>query len=114
MHASLFSSLRPRSSQNLQSWDRYKEMEQTANKQLAVTDTGDLLEYETLVSRLLPPNIKIDNDTYEVGLLATIQRVCIVSQPDCCCACNLASAAHAELQLLHRHCCFIVWYQHGS
>lgn len=42
-------------------------MELAANKQLAVTDAGDLLEYETLVSRLLPPNVKIDNELYEVG-----------------------------------------------
>jgi hypothetical protein len=67
MHARLFTSLHPRSNPHLQSWDRYREMELTANKQLAVTDTGDLLEYETLVSRLLPPNVKIDNEMYEVG-----------------------------------------------
>jgi hypothetical protein len=71
MHASIFSSLQRRpSSQHLQSWDRYRETELTANKQLAVTDTGDLLEYETLVSRLLPPNVRLDNDMYEVGTAA--------------------------------------------
>lgn len=57
----------PAVSLHLQSWDRYREMELAANKQLAVTDAGDLLEYETLVSRLLPPNVKIDNELYEVG-----------------------------------------------
>lgn len=67
MHARLFTSQHPRSSLHLQSWDRYREMELAANKQLAVTDAGDLLEYETLVSRLLPPNVKIDNELYEVG-----------------------------------------------
>jgi hypothetical protein len=70
MHSRLLS---VRSSQHLQSWDRYRETELTANKQLAVTDAGDLLEYETLVSRLLPPNVNIDNDSYEVGLLTSLQ-----------------------------------------
>lgn len=48
----------------LASWDKYRELELQL-KQNAVTEAGDLLEYETLELRIHPPNVRIDNESNE-------------------------------------------------
>ena len=48
----------------LASWDKYRELELQL-KQNAVTEAGDLLEYETLELRIHPPNVRIDNESHE-------------------------------------------------
>lgn len=49
---------------HLTSWDKYRELELQL-KQNAVTEAGDLLEYETLELRIHPPNVRIDNESNE-------------------------------------------------
>jgi len=53
-----------RSFNRLQHLSHYREVEQGRNN-VAVTSEGDLLEYETLELRIHPPNVNIDNNSYE-------------------------------------------------
>lgn len=46
---------------HLMGWDRYRETEASANA--AVSADGTMLEYEALVSRLVPPNVHVDNES---------------------------------------------------
>ncbi len=60
-------------SNSLQSFNDYKISEGTLGPQLSsVTSEGILLEYETLELRLHPPNVQIDNETYDEVTVVTI------------------------------------------
>lgn len=45
---------------------------QTNVKQSSVTNEGTLLEYETLQLRVTPPNVVIDNESYDDRTLVTV------------------------------------------
>ncbi|KAJ9516343.1 hypothetical protein QJQ45_001043 [Haematococcus lacustris] len=61
----------PRAS-SLQSFKEYRAAEAQNPQQNSVTSDGLLLEYETLELRLHPPNVVIDNETYDDATLITI------------------------------------------
>jgi hypothetical protein len=58
---------------SLQSFATYRETElKNQDNTGAVNPDGLLLEYETLALRIHPPNIRIDNDTYDDRTILTI------------------------------------------
>mmetsp|Transcript_9972 Transcript_9972/g.21294 ORF Transcript_9972/g.21294 Transcript_9972/m.21294 type:complete len:599 (+) Transcript_9972:309-2105(+) len=59
-------------SPSLRAFSEYREEESTNYQQSSVTDTGVLLEYETLELRVHPPNVEIDNDTFDDRTLLTL------------------------------------------
>eukprot|EP00878_Enallax_costatus_P041610 GHUV01048434.1.p1 GENE.GHUV01048434.1~~GHUV01048434.1.p1 ORF type:complete len:220 (+),score=65.20 GHUV01048434.1:1204-1863(+) len=64
MHSRYYSTSAAIRAGQLASWDKYRELELQL-KQNAVTEAGDLLEYETLELRIHPPNVRIDNESHE-------------------------------------------------
>lgn len=54
-----------RRSTSLQSFAEYRANEAGNTNLSSVTSEGILLEYETLELRIHPPNVVIDNDTYD-------------------------------------------------
>ncbi len=61
-----------RRSTSLQSFAEYRQAEAGNPSQSSVTQDGLLLEYETLELRIHPPNVVIDNDTYDDMTVITI------------------------------------------
>lgn len=59
---------------SLQTFSEYKEAEaNNANgKQSSVSTDGALLEYETLELRVHPPNVEVDNETYDDRTIITV------------------------------------------
>jgi hypothetical protein len=63
-----------RKTSSLQSFNEYRanESQNRQNGDSSVTSDGLLLEYETLELRLHPPNVQIDNETYDDMTVITI------------------------------------------
>ncbi|GLC45665.1 hypothetical protein PLESTM_001763700 [Pleodorina starrii] len=61
-----------RRSSSLQSFSEYRQAEAQNPQMSSVTSEGTLLEYETLELRIHPPNVVIDNDTYDDMTVITI------------------------------------------
>ncbi len=61
-----------RRSSSLQSFAEYRQAEAQNPQMSSVTSEGTLLEYETLELRIHPPNVVIDNDTYDDVTVITI------------------------------------------
>jgi hypothetical protein len=61
-----------RRSSSLQSFAEYRQAEAQNPQMSSVTSEGTLLEYETLELRIHPPNVVIDNDTYDDMTVITI------------------------------------------
>lgn len=61
-----------RRSSSLVSFAEYKQSEASNPQMSSVTSEGTLLEYETLELRIHPPNVVIDNETYEDVTVITI------------------------------------------
>jgi len=61
-----------RKSESLQSFKEYRQSESQNPQQSSVHDDGTLLEYETLELRLHPPNVLVDNETYDDMTVVTI------------------------------------------
>ncbi|EFJ42325.1 hypothetical protein VOLCADRAFT_97579 [Volvox carteri f. nagariensis] len=61
-----------RRSSSLQSFAEYRQAEAQNPQMSSVTSEGALLEYETLELRIHPPNVVIDNDTYDDMTVITI------------------------------------------
>jgi hypothetical protein len=72
MNVLLLRNLQLRKSSSLQSFNDYRQTEQQNPQLSSVTPDGLLLEYETLELRLHPPNVQIDNDTYDDVTVITI------------------------------------------
>ncbi|KAG2452901.1 hypothetical protein HYH02_002244 [Chlamydomonas schloesseri] len=61
-----------RRSSSLVSFAEYKQSEASNPQMSSVTSEGTLLEYETLELRIHPPNVVIDNETYDDVTVITI------------------------------------------
>ncbi|GLI62359.1 hypothetical protein VaNZ11_004977 [Volvox africanus] len=61
-----------RRSSSLQSFAEYRQAEAQNPQMSSVTSEGTLLEYETLELRIHPPNVVIDNETYDDMTVITI------------------------------------------
>ena len=59
-------------SHSLIAFSDYRESEAHNDLQTSVSDSGELLEYETLELRVHPPNINIDNDYDPTCTLITV------------------------------------------
>ncbi len=72
MNVLLLRNLQLRKASSLQSFSEYKQNESQNPQLSSVTSEGLLLEYETLELRLHPPNVQIDNETYDDVTVITI------------------------------------------
>eukprot|EP00201_Polytomella_parva_P022516 CAMPEP_0175043002 /NCGR_PEP_ID=MMETSP0052_2-20121109/2908_1 /TAXON_ID=51329 ORGANISM="Polytomella parva, Strain SAG 63-3" /NCGR_SAMPLE_ID=MMETSP0052_2 /ASSEMBLY_ACC=CAM_ASM_000194 /LENGTH=305 /DNA_ID=CAMNT_0016305939 /DNA_START=165 /DNA_END=1078 /DNA_ORIENTATION=- len=61
-----------RRTNSLQSFAEYRQAEAQNPQLSSVTSEGTLLEYETLELRIHPPNVQIDNSTYDDVTVVTI------------------------------------------
>ncbi|GMH35882.1 hypothetical protein BSKO_03750 [Bryopsis sp. KO-2023] len=57
---------------SVQTFEEFREKESRNSLATAVTEEGSLLEYETLVLRVNPPNVEIDNQSHESETIITV------------------------------------------